>query len=182
MPSGSLFMPRIQVNTALVSAALRDAGTTLKAAIVVSAAAILSQAKADLEANATAAAGHLDAFRGKLDALCEAMLGGKGNAAALAMISSSGTADVDTDALAAKIAIVEGLVDRIRQALFAVVGSATRDGFDVFAARAGELGRAFQDVAFTAGEPAAAAPFQFDQFFLETMADLGQRDWSDAGS
>ncbi|MDB5500927.1 MAG: hypothetical protein JWR89_829 [Tardiphaga sp.] len=173
-------MPHIQVNTALVSAALRDAATTLKAAVAVSAAAILSQAKADLEANAAAALGHLDAFRNKLDALRDAILHGRGNAMALATISNVGTAEVDTDALAAKIAIIDGRLDRFKEALLTIVGSAERDGLDVFAERAGALGRAFQDLAFTAGEPIAAAPFQFDQFFLETMADLGQRDWSDA--
>ncbi|MET0879699.1 MAG: hypothetical protein ABWY14_21425 [Tardiphaga sp.] len=171
-------MPRIQVNTAQVSAALRDAGTTLKAAITLSAAAILSQTESDLEANAAAAARHLDAFRSKLDALTEAILNGSGNAAALATISTAGTAEVETAELKSKVAVAAGLVERIRRALFVVVSSADRDGIDAFAELAGELGRAFQDVAFSAGEPAAAAPFQFDQFFLETMAELGQRDWS----
>jgi hypothetical protein len=173
-------MPRIHVNSALVSAALRDAATSLKAAVVTSAAAILSQAPADLEANAAAAAGHLDTFRGKLDALRDGIVKGGGNAAALAVISNAGTASVETDALNAGIAVVDDLIARSKDALFAVLGNATRDGIDAFAARTGELGRAFQDIAFAVGEPVPAAPFQFDQFFLETMADLGQRDWSDA--
>jgi hypothetical protein len=174
-------MPKIQVNTALVAAAARDAATSLKAAIVVAAAAILSQAKADLEANAAAAVEHLHAFRRKLDALHDGVLLGRGNAAALATIAHVGTADIDTDALAVKIAGIDASIARLEQTLFSVVGSATREGIDVFAERAGALGRAFQDVTFTAGEPAAAKPFQFDQFFLETMADLGRRDWGDAG-
>ena len=173
-------MPTIQVNTAQVSTALRDAATTLKAAITVSAAAILSQSQGDLEANAAAAARHFDAFRGKLDALKETIVKGSGNAAALAMISTAGTAEVDAAALKSRIAGIDGSIERIKHALFSVVGSAERDGIEAFAERVGELGRAFQDVAFSAGEPAAAAPFQFDQFFLEAMAELGQRDWSDA--
>ena len=175
-------MARIHVNTGQVSAALRAAATVLKAAIVAAAAAILSQAKADLEANAANAVDHLGAFRDKLHALHEAMLQDSGNAAALAVISSAGTAEVDIDAVAARIATVDDQIERARAALLAVVGSAQRDGIDVFAKHVGILGRAFQDVAISAGEQAAAMPFQFDQFFLETMADLGQRDWSATGT
>lgn len=173
-------MARIQVNTEQVSAALRAAATALKAAIVVAAAAILSQARADLEANAAAAVDHLDTFRSKLDALHDAMLRDSGNAAALATISSAGTADIDIDAVAAGIAAVDDQIARTKAALFAVVGSAERDGIDTFAERVGALGRAFHDTTLAAGAPAITAlPFQFDQFFLETMHDLGQRDWSD---
>jgi hypothetical protein len=176
-------MARIQVNTRQVAAALRAAATALKAAVAVSAAAILSQAKADLDANAAAAVDHLDAFCGKLHALHEAILRDSGNAAALAVISSAGTAEIDVGAVAARLATVDDLIERSKAALFAVVGSAKRDGIDVFAERVGALGRAFQDTALAAGDQAiTATPFRFDQFFLETMHDLGQRDWSDTGT
>jgi hypothetical protein len=173
-------LARIQVNTEQASAALRAAATALKAAVVVAAAAILSQARADLEANAGAAADHLDTFRSKLDALHDGMLRDSGNAAALATISSTGTAEVDIHAVAARIAAVDSQIARTKAALFAVIGSAERDGIDVFAERLGALGDAFHDIALAAGEqPITALPFQFGQFFLEAMHDLGQRDWSD---
>jgi hypothetical protein len=173
-------MPKIPVNTALVTAALRDAATTLKTAIVVSAAAILSQAKPDLDANAAAAVDQLDAFRDKLHTLRDGIRQGTGNAKALAVLSTAGTADIDFEALAQDIAVVDRLIEATRRTLFAVVSNNARDGIEMFAEQVGILGRHFQFVGFRAGEPAPAAPFQFDQFFLETIADLGQRDWSNA--
>jgi hypothetical protein len=171
-------MPKILVNTELVSAALKVAATTLKAAVVVSAAAILSQAKGDLEANAAAAVTHLDEFSQKLHGLRDRIL--QKNAVASAIISNAGTAEIDVDILNEKIGTVDDLIESTKEALFEIVGSAERDGLDVFAERAGALGRALQDVtALAAGDqPAAAPPFMFDQFFLETMHDLSQRDWS----
>ena len=139
-----------------IPAALRDAATTLKAAIAVSAAAILSQAEADLRANAAAAIEHFDAFGRKLDAL-------------------------RTDALNPKIEIVADRTDITKASLFEVVGSAERDGLMVFAERVGELGAAFNAVLDKAGA-APSPPFLFNQFFLESMHDLGQRDWRDAGA
>jgi hypothetical protein len=171
-------MPKILINTALASAALRDAATTLKAAIAVSAAAILSESKADLEANAAAAARHFDAFGDKLDALRDGILKGSANAAALALISSAGTVEIESMRLAKGIAMIHSLIKSTKRILFNVVGTATRNGIDVFADQVGILGRSFQSVSFSVGEPMPATPLQFDQFFLETMADLGQRDWS----
>ncbi|MDB5656537.1 MAG: hypothetical protein JWQ94_4150, partial [Tardiphaga sp.] len=139
-----------------IPAALRDAATTLKAAIVVCAAAILSQAEADLRANTAAALEHFAAFGRKLDAL-------------------------RTDALNDRISAVATRTERAKASLFEVVGSAERDGLALFAERTGELGTAFNEVMTQAGA-ASSPPFQFDQFFLETMHDLGQRDWSDAGA
>ena len=136
-----------------ISSALRDAATTLKAAIAVSAAAILSQAEADLKANATAAINHFDAFGRKLDAL-------------------------RTDALNAGIGVIAERIDITKASLFEVVGSPERDGLAIFAERVGELGSALNSVMTLAGK-APEPPFQFDQFFLESMHDLGQRDWSD---
>ncbi|MEH2475719.1 hypothetical protein V1281_003106 [Nitrobacteraceae bacterium AZCC 2161] len=171
-------MPKILVNTELVSAALKPVATTLKAAVVVSAAAVLSQAKGDLEANAAAAVTHLDEFSQKLHAVRNGML--QQNAVASAIISNAHTAEIDVDALHEKIGTVDDQVEGTKEALFEIVGSAERDGLDVFAERVGALGRALQDVmALAAGDRLAAAPpFMFDQFFLETMHDLSQRDWS----
>lgn len=135
-----------------IPAALRDAATTLKAAIAVSAAAILSQAEADLKANATAAIDHFDSFGRKLDAL-------------------------RTDTLNAGIGVIAQRIDLTKASLFEVVGSPERDGLTIFAERVGELGAALNAVMATAGD-APAPPFQFDQFFLESLHDLGQRDWS----
>ncbi len=137
-----------------ILAALRDAATTLKAAIVVSAAAILSQAEADLKANAAAAIAHFDAFERKLDAL-------------------------RTDALNDRIGDVAKRTDIAKASLFEVVGSAERDGLAIFAKRIGELGTALNAVMAQAGS-APIPPFQFEQFLLESMHDLGQRDWSGA--
>jgi hypothetical protein len=173
-------MPKIHVNTALVAAALRDAETTLKAAIVLSAAAILSQAKADLAANQAAAIDQYAAFLGKLDALHDGILQNSGNAAALAVISTAGTIQVDADKLEAKIALIAAQIERAKDILSDVLGSPLRNGIDDFAEQVETLGRAFREVDFRTGEFAITAPFRFDQFFLETMADLGHRDWSDA--
>jgi uncharacterized protein with beta-barrel porin domain len=137
-----------------IPAALRDAATTLKAAIAVSAAAILSQADADLRANAAAAIEHYETFGRKLDAL-------------------------RTDGLNAGIGVVAERIDIAKASLFEVVGSPERDGLAIFADRVGELGSALNAVMATAGR-APEPPFRFEQFFLESMHDLGQRDWSDA--
>jgi hypothetical protein len=147
-------MTKILVSKELASAALRDAATTLKAAIVVSAAAILSQAQGDLEANAEAAMAHFDTFSGKLNAIRD-------------------------DALDRAIGLVEARLETTRQALSTIVGSAERDGIDVFADHIGALGRAFQDVAAINDGAPLSPPFLFDQFFLESMNDLAQRDWSE---
>lgn len=136
-----------------IHAGLRNAATTLKAAIAVSAAATLSRAEADLKANAAAAIGHYDAFGRKLDAL-------------------------RTDALNAGIGVVAGRIEGVIADLYKVVGSPEREGVATFAERVGELGAAFNDVLTQAG-CATMPPFQFDQFFLESLHDLGQRDWSD---
>lgn len=136
-----------------IAAALRDAATTLKAALAVSAAAILSQAEPDLKANAAAAIQHFDMFGRKLDAL-------------------------RTDALNAGIGIVAIRIDVTKASLFEVVGSPERDGLAIFAECVGELGAEFNAVMAKAGQ-APEPPFQFDQFFLESMHDLGQRDWSE---
>ena len=137
-----------------VPSCLRKAMTTLKAAIVVSAAAILSQSEADLHANAAAAAGHFELFMRTLDPL-------------------------RSEALNGRIGVVAERVDVARTTLLAVVGSAERDGLESFAERIGELGAAFNDVLAEACA-ATAPPFRFDQFFLESMHELGQRDWSGA--
>jgi hypothetical protein len=137
-----------------IPAALRDAATSLKAAIAVSAAAILSQVEADLRANAAAAIDHFDTFGRKLDSL-------------------------RTDALNPGIGVVAERIDNTKATLFEVVGSPERDGLAIFAERVGELGAALNAVMAEAGQ-APQPPFQFDQFFLESMHDLGQRDWGDA--
>ncbi|MDB5620198.1 hypothetical protein [Tardiphaga sp.] len=148
-------MPHPDASHDPIPAALRDAATTLKAAIVVSAAAILSQADADLRANAAAAVEHFDSFGRKLDTL-------------------------RTNSLNDRISVVASKTDIAKTTLFEVVGSAEREGLATFAERVGELGQAFNEVMAQAGL-ASTPPFQFDQFFLESMHDLGQRDWSDAG-
>lgn len=173
-------MPYILVNSAMVAGGLRDAATSLKAAIVVSAAAILSQAKPDLDANAAAAVSQFDAFRDKLRTLQDDIRKGAGNARALAVLSTVGTAEIDARLLDLDIACVDQFIKATEQMLFAVVSNSKRDGIEAFAEQVGILGRNFHNVAVSAGEPAPAVPFKFDQFFLETMADLGQRDWSDA--
>ena len=77
------------------------------------------------------------------------------------------------------ISAVAERTDIAKASLFEVVGSSERDGLTNFAERIGELGAAFNAVLAQAGQ-APASPFQFDQFFLESLHDLGQRDWSDA--
>ncbi|MES2030135.1 MAG: hypothetical protein V4477_13240 [Pseudomonadota bacterium] len=169
-------MQTIPVTTEPARASLRKVMSTLKAAAVVSAAAILSQGKSDLEANAAAATGHFDdvsrqlhAFRKDAleNALSPAQTGGK-------------TVDVDIDALDRLIDNVDQHIARTRDALFAVAESADRSGLEAFAERLGHLGHALQEVtALIAPSPSPGeAPFLFDQLFLESLQELSQRDWS----
>ena len=170
-------MATIRINTELALAALRRSATTLKAAIAVSAAAILSETDGDLQANSSAALAHFDDFGQKLEAVSAAVQ--DKNALAAAVVSHAGVSEVDLDALGRQIELIHGLLKTTKRSLRAVVGSRTRDGIDIFAGHVGSLGRSLQHLAFHAGEPAATTPFMFEQFFLKTMADLGQRDWSD---
>jgi hypothetical protein len=62
-------MPKVQVNTDIALATLVDLANTLKKAIIVSAAAVLSRMTNDLKANAAAAVTHLDEMGRKLDGL-----------------------------------------------------------------------------------------------------------------
>src|SRR4051812_2937343 len=100
-------MSQIHLNNALLATSLRDAATPLKAALVVSAAAILSQAKPDLDANAAAARQHLDVFCHQLHAMRDGILLNRDNAAALAVVSRASTVQLDTDVLDQAIALVE---------------------------------------------------------------------------
>lgn len=170
-------MAKIRINTEMALVALRRSATMLKAAIAVSAAAILSETDGDLQANSSAALSHFDDFGQKLKAVSAAVQ--DKNAIAAAIVLHAGVSEIDVDALGKQLELMHGLLKTTRRSLRAVVGSRTRDGIDVFAGHVGSLGRCFQHFAFSVGEPAAATPFMFEQFFLETMADLGQRDWSD---
>lgn len=169
-------MPTIPVTVDTVSPALRKAASTLKAAAVVSAAAILSQTQSDLDANVAAAAGHFDDVAQQLHAMRSNILKD-----ALAQARpQGGTTDVDIDLLDRVIGHVDDDIALTKEALIDIAGSAERDGLDAFVQRIGDLGRALQDVATTLGEklPDGTQPFLYDQFFLEAMHDLAQRDWS----
>lgn len=168
-------MPTIPVTIDTVSPALRKAASTLKAAAVVSAAAILSQSQSDLEANAAAAAGHFDDVAQQLHAMRSNVLKD-----ALAQARpQDGTTDVDIDLLDRMIGRVDDGIALTKEALFEIAGSTERDGLDSFVQYIGDLGRALQDVAATLGEqlPSGTQPFLYDQFFLESMHELAQRDW-----
>ena len=166
-------MPTVPASPVRAAAALRNAATTLKAAAAVSAAAILSRAQSDLEANAEAALGHFDDLLRQVQLLRATILRD-----ALAP-SDSDTVEVEIDDLDAAIDQLDASVDHARAMLFSVTSSAERDGLQGFVESLGELGRALQGVGATIAAPATGeAPFQFDQFFLQAMQDLSQRDWS----
>jgi hypothetical protein len=154
--------------------ALRKAVSTFKAALVVSAAAILSQGQGDLEANASAATGHLDDMLAQLRTVCDVVRRQD------AVDSGETTRAIDGNLLDLLIGVVEDRTARLRDALYAVVGHPERDGLEAFVAAAGEAGTAVDElVALLTGPPAAdATPFRYDQFFLESMQDLAQRDWT----
>jgi hypothetical protein len=171
-------MPTLSVNSELVLPVFRKAITTLKAAIVVSAAAILSQGQGDLEANASAALGHYDDFAAQLRAISDSALR---RDAAPPPESDASTIQLDGNLLDLMVGIVDDRTARLKQTLLAVVGSPERDGLDAFVASIGEVGTALHDVTALLTTQAAkddAPAFRYDQFFLESMQDLSQRDWS----
>lgn len=170
-------MPTIPVITEPALASLRQALSTLKAAAVVSAAAVLSQGKSDLEANAAAATGHLDNVSRQLHAFRKGVLQ---DDALVPAEEGTMAVDVDIDALDRSIDSVDQHIIQAKDALFAVAESADRTGLEAFAKRTGELGRALLDVVDLIAPSAAhnEAPFLFDQFFLESLQELSQRDWS----
>lgn len=169
-------MPTIPVITEPALASFRKVISTLKAATVVSAAAILSQGKSDLEANAAAAFGHFEDVSRQLhmfrkNVLEDALIPTKDNTV---------TVDVDIDALDRVVDDVDHQIAQAKGTLHTVVESSDRSGFEAFAERIGELGRALLSMV-TLIAPSAAhsdAPFLFDQFFLESLQELSQRDWS----
>jgi hypothetical protein len=169
-------MPTIPVITDPALASLQKALSTLKAAAVVSAAAILSQGKSDLEANAAAALGHFEDVSRQLhmfrkSALEDALTPAKDNTV---------TVDVDIDALDRTVHDVDHQIAQARDALHAVVESSDRSGLEAFAEHIGELGRVLLGMVPLIAPSAAHgdAPFLFDQFFLESLQELSQRDWS----
>jgi hypothetical protein len=168
-------MPTIPVTIDTVSPALRKAASTLKAAAVVSAAAILSRSQSDLEANAAAAAGHFDDVAQQLHAMRNNVL----KEALDQARPQGGTTDVDIDLLDQAIGRVDDGIALTKEALIEIAGSAEREGLDSFVQHIGDLGRALQDVAATLGEqlPSGTQSFLYDQFFLESMHELAQRDW-----
>jgi hypothetical protein len=170
-------MPVISVDIAHHAPALRKAISALKAALVVSAAAVLSQVQGDLEANTKAALGHLDDFGTALHAVRDDIL--QQATTALRPAGDQQT-ELDTNLLTLLVNVVENRSATFRQALYDIVGSPERDGLDDFVAAIGELGTATHDViaALTGPPPQDNPPFRYDQFFLESMQDLSQRDWS----
>lgn len=169
-------MPILPVTIETVSAALRKAASTLKAAAVVSAAAVLSRVQGDLEANAAAAADHFDDVAVQLHAIRSNIL----KEALTSEPAGGSTTHVDIDILDAAIDHVNNGITLAKEALVTVVGNAEREGLDSFVQHIGEVGRALQDVAAALGEklPSGVSPFLYDQFFLDSMHDLAQRDWS----
>jgi hypothetical protein len=170
-------MPITPLDSARYAPSLRQAASTLKAALVVSAAAILSQGQSDLEANAAAALGHLDVFTAQVQALRDDVLQ---QDATPAPALPEGIAGTDSHLLDLMTGIVDDRSADLRQALHDVVGHPERDALDAFVASAGALGQAMHDITalLTPSAPDHAAPFPYDQFFLESMQDLSQRDWS----
>lgn len=172
-------MPKLLVKTEQVSVSLRKVTSTLKAAIVVSAAAILSRTSDDLEANAANAMGHFDDFAGQFHGIRQGML----PRALLSTTYVLGT-DIEIEASVCDEAIkrIDGHLASARQAFRTVAESPERDGLDVFTESVGALGRAFQGFTALVTPEKDATPFLFDQFFLEAMQDLAQRDWSAAAA
>lgn len=169
-------MPTIPVTTEPALASLRKTLSMLKAAAVVSAAAVLSQGKSDLEANAAAAFGHFENVSQQLHMFRKSVL----EDALIPTEDNAITVDVGIDALDHVIDDIDQRIVQTKDALFAVVESSDRSGLEAFTESIGDLGRALQEITALIA-PAAlpgAAPFLFDQFFLESLQELSQRDWS----
>ncbi|QUS41040.1 hypothetical protein RPMA_20980 [Tardiphaga alba] len=167
-------MAELRIKLTDLAAPLRKAESTLKAAIVVSAAAVLSQSAGDRAANAAAAHGHFDDFAALLPAL-------RGGMVPVALLSRpAGTDEIEIDAarLDTSMATISTRQGSAEQALRDVIARQTRDDIDVLAQRIGHLGRAFQHLASLVTGETDDTPFRFDQFFREAMQDLAQRDWS----
>lgn len=169
-------MPTIPVIAEPALASLRKVMSMLKAAAVVSAAATLSRGKSDLEANAAAAIDHFDDVSRQLHALRKGVLED-----ALSPIKPGvDVVDVDIDTLDRVIDNVDRHLVLTKHALFTVVESSDRSGLEAFAEQMGNLGRASQEMTALIAPSAlpGEAPFLFDQFFLESLQELSQRDWS----
>ena len=170
-------MSKLQVNAELALATLPDLSNVLKKTIVVSAAAVLSRLPNDLKANAAAAVAHLDEMGRKLDGLRNDV--SQASAASLAAKPNGQILAIDGELFAEKVGIVDQRIDGYKDALFDVIESEQRDGLEVFCSRVGALGRAIQDVAaLLTDKQSPESAFHFDQFFLDTMAELSKSDWS----
>lgn len=170
-------MPTISIDPKVFAPQLRKAVSTLKAALVVSAAAILSQGKADLEANAATAFGHFDDFLIQIDAICDDALTDEG---ARRSGSSASLRNIDSQLLELLTDVVDGRTGTVEQALKAITGSSDRSGLDDLSVAIGELGNALTDLMAIFAPPSDenVRPFRYDQFFLQAMQELGERDWS----
>ena len=170
-------MSRVQVNTEIALATLLDLANVLKKTIVVSAAAVLSRMPNDLKANAASAVAYLDEMGRKLDGLRNDV--SQSRAVSLAAKLKGQILEIDGELFAERAGIVDERIDGYRDALFDVIESEQREGLEFFCRRIGALGRAIQDViGLISNEELAGSALQFDQFFMDTMAELSKSDWN----
>ena len=173
-------MSRLQINAETALPRLLGLSNVLKKTIVVSAAAVLSRLPNDLKANAAAAVAHLDGMGRKLNGLRNDV--SQASSASLAAKPNGRILEIDGELFAEKVGVVDERIDEYKDALFDVIESEQRGGLEVFCSRVGALGRAIQDVVrLLTDKESPESAFHFDQFFLDTMAELSKSDWSTPG-
>jgi hypothetical protein len=170
-------MPKAQVNAETTLATLLDLANVLKKTIVVSAAAVLSRMTNDLKANAASAVAHLDEMGRKLDGLRNDV--SQRRAVSFAAKLKGQVLEIDGELFSERVGIVDDRIDGYKDALFDVIESEQRESLEFLCRRVGALGRAIQDVvALLTDKELAGSPLYFDQFFIDTMAELSKSNWS----
>jgi hypothetical protein len=176
--AGGTALPKLRVNAAVVAAELFELGDDLKAAIVVSAAALLSRRGDDLEANAHLVVARLQEMHQKLNDVRNGVLERKG-VSIIARLRGR-TKDIDSNRFTEATNLIDDRIDSYKDVFRSVLESKDREGIDVFARRVGALGRAIQDaIGLVAGNALMGSPFLFDALFAQTMEELSGKRWDD---
>ena len=131
----------------------------------------------DLKANAASAVAYFDEMDRKLDGLRNDV--SQGRAVSLAAKLKRQILEIDSEVFSEWVGIVDERIDDYKDALFDLIESEQREGLELFCRRVGALGRAIQDVVgLLTDKELAGSTLQFDQFFMDTMAELSKSDWS----
>ena len=174
-------MPTLTLNSNAVANQLFDLGDTLKATIILSAAALLSRRTDDLEANAYSALARLEDMRQKLDGVRNGVAQKKD--VSLATRLKRQIKKIDNDAFTDALSLIDGRLESYRNALLSVLESKQRENIDLFVPTVGALGRAIQAaIGLVAGDALTGSPLLFDALFAQAMEELSEKSWENGTS